>query len=398
MKTMNNYAIILAAGKGTRMNDNNKILININNMPALKYSLDAFNNNDNIDHIILVCPKNMVLEYTDIISGWNIDKLNDIIEGGESRTTSVYNGLNAVPITCDNVLMHDAARPMINDKCIEKVLADTIKYNASLAAYPVANTLKYAKNLEIINTVDRRDVYEVYTPQGFKYSLIKRAYEKAVKENLIITDDAGAVETLGEKVHLSIIDYRDIKLTTHDDIKQVERLLNEDISRIGIGYDVHRLAENRKLVLGGIEIPFHKGLLGHSDADVLVHAIIDSLLGGAGLGDIGHLFPDTSDEFKDVYSINLLKKVINIVYKKHYFIKNIDSVIVCERPKIAPYKKLMIECISDALSCNKSCINIKATTTEGLGFEGKEEGISAYATTLLGYRADENHFVCKEIK
>ncbi|MDI3533730.1 MAG: 2-C-methyl-D-erythritol 2,4-cyclodiphosphate synthase [Thermosediminibacterales bacterium] len=153
--------------------------------------------------------------------------------------------------------------------------------------------------------------------------------------------------------------------------------------RVGIGYDAHKLSENRRLVLGGVEIPYEKGLLGHSDADVLIHAIMDSLLGACGKGDIGKIFPDTDDSFKDVSSLVLLKKIREIIYENGYSIINIDSVIVAQKPKLSKYIHKMVENIAGILEISTDCVNVKATTTEGMGFCGKGEGISAYAVSCL---------------
>lgn len=192
------------------------------------------------------------------------------------------------------------------------------------------------------------------------------------------------MEACGNKSYIVDVGYRDFKLTTPSDIKLVERLLmkNNDI-RMGLGYDVHRFAANRKLVLGGVEIPCDMGLTGHSDADVLTHAIMDGILGAASLPDIGQLFPDSSSSYKDIYSINLLKMVIDKINQLGYTINNIDAVIACELPKISPYRNEIIECLALAMHCEKNLINVKGTTTEKLGFEGRGEGISARCIVCL---------------
>ena len=379
------YAVCLAGGSGKRMGtETPKILLPVNGVPTIIYSLKAFNYSPQIDEIVLICPKGQLSEYIQLLSNYNFEKITKVIEGGEERTNSVYNGLCEISKDCAYVLIHDGARPMIRDEYIETVLTKCKDKKSAIAAKPVVNTIKKVDIDEIITTVDRADLWEVYTPQCFEYTLIKTAYEYVVKNNIQITDDASALEAIGEKVYVVDIGSRDFKLTTPSDIELLETLLmkNNNI-RIGLGFDVHRFAENRKLVLGGVDIPFDKGLLGHSDADVLTHAIMDGILGAAGLPDIGQLFPDSSNEFKDIYSIKLLEKVMNKIINIGYTINNIDAVIACEIPKIAPYRNDIIDCLAKALMCDKERVNIKGTTTEKLGFEGRGEGITARCVVSL---------------
>jgi len=378
------YAICLAGGSGSRMgSDIPKVLLPINGIPAIIHSLNTFQKSYLVDEIILVCPKGQIQDYQLLIKDHNFIKLNNIIEGGEERTNSVYNGLCAV-CDCNYVLVHDGARPMITEDIIEALLSNCKENKSAIAARPVINTIKRVSNNEIISTEDRSNLWEVYTPQCFEYTLIKNAYDYVVENQLAITDDASALECIGEKVYVVDINQRDFKLTTPDDVKLVERLLMKDCDmRVGLGFDVHKFADNRKLVLGGIEIPYEKGLLGHSDADVLTHAIMDGILGAAGLPDIGQLFPDSSNEFKDVYSIKLLEKVMIKIIDLGFKVNNIDAVVACEEPKISPHRCDMMNCLSNALMCDKSQVNIKGTTTEKLGFEGRGEGISARCIVSL---------------
>ena len=360
-----------------------KVLLPINNIPALIHSLKTFNISNQIDEIILVCPKGQKIKYKVLIEGYHIDKLNTVVEGGDERTNSVYNGLCAAK-ECGYVLIHDGARPMLKDDYIQMVLKKTKAKGSAIAAKPVVNTIKKVSDDQIKTTVDRSNLWEVYTPQCFEYSLVKNAYDYVIENNIAITDDASAIEATGEKVYVVDIGHRDFKLTTPGDIELVEKLLIENYEmRMGLGFDVHKFTENRKLILGGIEVPYEKGLLGHSDADVLTHAVMDGILGAANLPDIGQLFPDSSSEFKDIYSIQLLEKVMIKVIELGYSINNIDAVIACEKPKIAPYREEMIECLSRALQCEKERVNIKGTTTEKLGFEGRGEGISARCIVSL---------------
>lgn len=383
-KTHKTYAIVLAGGSGKRMaSETPKTLLPINGTPALVYSLEVFSKSEHIDKVVLVCPNGQMQKYKDLLNTYDFDKLAKIVEGGIERTHSVYNGLCAVK-NCDYVLIHDGARPMITDDYINLVLKKCKQTKSAIAAKPVVNTIKKVNVDEIKSTVQRTNLWEVYTPQGFEYSLIKSAYDYVIENEICITDDAGALEAIGEKVYVVDIGSRDFKLTTQSDIELVEKLLMENYEmRVGLGFDVHAFAKNRKLILGGVQIPYDKGLLGHSDADVLTHAVMDSILGAAGLPDIGQLFPDSSTQFKDSYSIKLLGKVMEKVTNLGYLVNNIDAVIACEMPKIAPHRDAMISCLSVALMCDKNRINIKGTTTEKLGFEGRGEGISARCIVSL---------------
>jgi len=378
------YAIVLAGGSGRRMGtETPKVLLPLNGTPALIYSLNTFNSSDLIDGIVLVCPREEIAEYSALAKEHSITKLIKVEPGGMERAHSVYNGLCAIK-DCDYVLIHDGARPMLQEKYIDAVLKKCKIKKSAIAARPIVNTIKKVNDDKIIDTIDRSNLWEVYTPQGFEYSLIKQAYDYVIKNEIPITDDASALETIDEKVYVVDIKSRDFKLTTPSDIKLVEKLIMENNEmRVGLGFDVHRFAENRKLILGGVEIPYEMGLLGHSDADVLTHAIMDAILGAAGFPDIGQIFPDSSAEFKGIYSIELLKNVIKKVIDAGYTVNNIDAVIACEAPKIAPFRDRMTECLSDALMCDKDRINIKGTTTEKLGFEGRGEGISARCIASL---------------
>lgn len=213
------------------------------------------------------------------------------------------------------------------------------------------------------------------TPQGFDTAAIKAAYEAAYAEGFYGTDDAGIAERAGLEIRIVPGSYDNIKITTREDLSME--------TRVGTGYDVHRLEEGRKLILGGVDIPFERGLLGHSDADVLVHAIMDALLGAAALGDIGKLFPDTDDRYKGISSIELLKNVREAIENAGYSICNIDATLIAQKPRIAPYIEDMRTNIAAALSIEKDRVSVKATTTEKLGFTGRQEGMEAQAVCIL---------------
>jgi 2-C-methyl-D-erythritol 4-phosphate cytidylyltransferase/2-C-methyl-D-erythritol 2,4-cyclodiphosphate synthase len=251
------------------------------------------------------------------------------------------------------------------------------------------------------STPPRERLWAIQTPQIFKYSEICEAHREAIARNLDVTDDAMLLETLGKPVAVYMAGYNNFKVTTPEDLIIARRLLDtqegEPASapatplpspvlpeiRIGQGYDVHRLAKGRKLILGGLEVPFELGLDGHSDADVLTHVIINALLGAAGLGDIGRYFPPTDPIYKDISSLKMLEHVGNLVYERGWKVGNIDATVAAQRPKLAPHIPAMRQKLAEVLQIEPSLINIKATTTEELGFVGRMEGMEGQATALL---------------
>lgn len=378
--------IVLAAGKGTRMgSDTPKVLMEIDGRPALYYSLKAFDHCSDIAQTILVCPKECEIAYTDYVQSWGIEKVSDIIAGGDNRGESVMNGLSLVPDGCACVAIHDGARPMVTPQAISKLLATASKQGGAIIGRPLHNTIKHTSDQVLIDdTIDRSALWEVYTPQVFQYDKLRDAYQCAKDDDYVATDDAAIMEHAGHFSALVDCGYRDIKLTTKEDIPLIESIMkNNSTPKFGIGYDVHRLVEDRDLILGGVQIPYEKGLLGHSDADVLTHAIMDALLGAAGLPDIGRLFPDNDPTYKGADSIKLLEAVGERLQEAGYMPYHIDTVVICQRPKIAPYLDAMKDCIASALGITNTAINIKGTTTESLGFEGRGEGISAQAIVTI---------------
>ena len=248
--------------------------------------------------------------------------------------------------------------------------AAAAEYRAAVCAVRPKDTIRTGQG-----TLNRDELYAVQTPQGFDTAALKAAYEAAYAQGFYGTDDAGIAEGAGLEIRIVPGSYDNIKITTREDLPME--------TRVGTGYDVHRLEEGRKLILGCGCIPFERGLLGNSDADVLVHAIMDALLGAAALGDIGKLFPDTDDRYKGIYSIELLKAVGEAVSEAGCTIGNIDATLVAEKPKIAPYIEAMRENIAGALDIDTDRVSVKATTTEKLGFAGRQEGMEAQAVCIL---------------
>ncbi len=392
MKKNKVMAIVAAAGKGTRLcSDEPKQFIKIGEEPMICKSVRPFLENEVVDALYVVVPKGYE-EYSRTCFEKHINakerkKLVEILSGGKERQDSIYNALRYIDnMEKDNwiVLIHDGARPFVSSDLINRVVDDTYEAGAVIPTLPITDTVRIRRD-DILEVIDRNMLSITQTPQAFRRDIIMDAYRKAIEKSYYGTDDAQLVQWAGYRVSTVTGDVRNKKITVKEDLDQILNKKNDMISipRIGMGYDVHRLVEGRKLILGGVEIPFKKGLDGHSDADVLVHAIMDSLLGAAGEGDIGIHFPPEDIRYKGVSSIVLLKKVKEILNEKLYVIGNIDATLICEKPKIKEYAMEMKKNICQALSVNECRVNIKATTTEKLGFEGRGEGIAAEAISLI---------------
>ncbi len=385
MKKLNCSAIIVAAGNSSRMKHmGNKQLLRLCNIPVLIRTIKAFDGASSVDEIIVVTHHDMLENVKGLIEKYSCKKVSSVIEGGKTRQESVVNGINAVS-PCNFIAVHDGARPFIVSQKIDDAILFAQNHGSAVLAIPLSDTVKEVDGDEIIvSTPDRSTLRLIQTPQVFPAEALKEAYKKAINDGFVGTDDSSLLEHSGMKVHTIMGDYNNIKITTPEDIPKGEAILKgAKPMRVGFGYDVHALVTNRKLILGGVEIPHTMGLDGHSDADVLIHAIMDALLGAAALGDIGKHFPDNDNSFKNIDSRILLRRVKDILNENGYSIGNIDATISAQKPKLAPHIDKMRENISADLELDASLVSIKATTTEHLGFEGREEGISASAICTI---------------
>ena len=299
-----------------------------------------------------------------------------VVDGGETRADSVRNGLAAAEGAL--VAIHDAARPFVSRAVITAALEAAARTGAAAPAVPVKDTIKVAQGGRVVSTPDRAMLYAVQTPQCFSREKYRQALACVTGEQARqVTDDCSLFELAGMPVELTAGDYGNYKITTPDDLKK------EKTMRIGHGYDVHRLVGDRKLILGGVEIPYEKGLLGHSDADVLLHAVMDAVLGAAALGDIGRHFPDTDPAYRGADSLALTRAVAALIREHGYTVGNIDATILCQKPKLAPYIEEMRRNIAAAFGVAADAVSVKATTEEHLGFTGEGLGIAAHAVALL---------------
>lgn len=307
-----------------------------------------------------------------------------IISGGTTRQESVYNGL----LHCQGsyVLIHDGNRPLASYSLIGRVIKAAGENGAAVPAQPVVDTIKEIQAHRVLSTLPRDLLWAVQTPQVFKRELLLAAHNRARATGFQGTDDSSLIEALGHPVAVVPGEGTNLKITTPDDILLVEQIIkSREGSRVrsGIGYDVHRLVPARDLILGGVLIPHPLGLLGHSDADVLTHAIIDALLGAAGLGDIGGHFPDSDPAWAGADSCQLLAQVTHMLGQRGYRLVNIDATIIAQGPKLSSYIPGMKENLSRSTGLKSARINIKATTTEGLGFIGRGEGIAAQSVCTV---------------
>lgn len=362
--------MVLAAGKGTRIGFD-KMLYKLDRYEVAHHSISAFQENEYVDCIIVAAGEN----YEEIkeIAG-RFSKVKTVVKGGATRALSVINAIETIEGE-GVVAIHDGARPFVSQRVINAAIDGAFTHSAAVPCVKVKDTIKVSDGGFIDATPDRNTLYITQTPQAFDVSLYKKLVAEYFDDT--VTDDAQLFEKAGVQVKITPGAYENYKITTIDDIKKETKM------RIGHGYDVHKLVEGRKLIMGGVEIPYEKGLLGHSDADVVLHAVSDALLGALALGDIGKHFPDTDPRYKGADSLVLLGHVADMVFDHGADVENVDVTILCQRPKLAPHIPKMRENIANALHCDISRISVKATTEEGLGFTGEGLGIAVHSVCLL---------------
>ena len=374
---MSLFLVLLAAGDGKRFKSNTpKLYYKINNKTLLEHSFNAFNSLIKVKKTVIVYNK----KHTKLLN--KIRFKNSIkIAGGKTRQESTFKALKIIKkMNCKKVLIHDAARPNPSLKLLNEII-NKLKNNHAVIPVIKNNdaTKRYAKNL-IFKNIQRDTLGFAQTPQGFTFSKI---YEKHL-ENIDETyDDDSALFTMYQEKVITINgSKKNLKITDKEDL-DIFKSLKKEKTYAGIGFDIHKLVKKRKLYLGGIKIPFNLGLDGHSDADPVLHSIIDGLLGACRLGDIGRLFSNKNKKYKNIRSTVLLKKIIKLIKSKNFSVNNIDINIIAQRPKIKKYSKKMIQTISKLCEININQINIKGKTTEKLGLIGKGEAIASETIVLV---------------
>lgn len=354
--------------------------------PLLVYSVSAFAQCDFIDQVVVAVSEDR-LDFTRQIIAQHVTRSSKIsfVVGGRRRQDSVKKGLDALDDTVDVVLVHDGARPLVSTDLIERCFHEILRHGAAIAAIPVKDTLKKGDDVHRVSgTIDRAALWQAQTPQGAKKELLDKAYHQNGDGE--VTDESTLLEKAGVPVHLVVGEELNFKVTTKEDLILAESIITGRTCsiRIGHGFDAHCFALDRRLVLGGVEVEHDRGLAGHSDADVVCHALCDAILGAIGAGDIGSHFPDNDPEYKGISSLILLDRVIGLCASRGMKLTNADITIVCQAPKLAVHIETMRKRLAYHCEVGPELINIKATTTEKMGYIGREEGISCHAVVLVG--------------
>ena len=384
-------ALVAAAGSSSRMGGVEKLMEFLDNVPVLMRTLTALQRAAAIDEIVIAAREDALVDISTLCKTYGITKCSKVVRGGESRCHSVLLAALEASPEAKLLAVQDGARPLVTPALIDRTVEAAAKCGAAAPAVPVKDTIKQAKGgsgktvpagCMVEDTPDRSTLYAVQTPQCFDRAAYLAALDELDEARArLVTDDCSLFELTGRPVELVQGDYANIKITTREDLPRAKN--GGKKMRIGHGYDVHRLVEGRKLILGGVEVPYEKGLLGHSDADVLAHAVMDAVLGAAALGDIGQHFPDTAEEYAGADSLVLARRVAEIVAAQGWRIENIDATILCQRPKLAPYIPVMREKLAAAFGLPVEAVSVKATTEEHLGFTGEGLGIAAHAVALI---------------
>ncbi len=381
-------AVIPAAGIGERFGSD-KLLVNLSGEPVLKRTLGAFYSTGIFSQIVVAVNREKVDNYTSLVREWEMHDIK-VVEGGSTRWESVENGLNALDSDTDIIAVHDGARPLVSRDIIERSIEGAERFGAVVVGYQTTDTVKEVVDGVITKTPDRSRIFAVQTPQTFKVGLLKRAYEHAHNSSGFagVTDDASLVERLGESVHIIEGDKSNIKITYPHDVKLAEHLTREGNSkpgdgfRVGFGYDIHGFEPGKPLVLGGVQLP-GDGLKGHSDADVLLHALTDAILGAIGERDIGYHFPPNDDRFKNSKSTVFIEKALDLARQSGWKVHNADITLVAERPKMTNYIDSIKDNLSGILGIERGRIALKAKTNEGMGPIGEGKGIASFATVII---------------
>ena len=375
-------ALVVAAGRGTRLGAPlPKQYLPLAGEPLLRHTLSALAAHPRISGVRAVIHSDDLAHYEHAARGLG---LLPPVAGGAQRQDSVRLGLESLlEIAPDVVAIHDGARPFVELALIDRVLDAVERTPGAIPALAVADTLKRGRDGRIVETVDRRDLWRAQTPQAFRFREILAAHRAAA--GLELSDDAAVAERAGLAVSLVSGSETNLKVTAPDDLARAEAMLLARLGdiRTGQGFDVHPLGPGDHVWLCGIKVPHERALIGHSDADVGLHAITDAILGALGAGDIGQHFPPSDPKWRGAASDQFLRHAATLVAGRGGRIAHVDVTLVCERPKVSPHRPAMIARIADILGLASDRVSVKATTTEKLGFTGREEGIAAQAIATI---------------
>lgn len=374
-------AIIAAGGVGRRLAaDVPKQMLEVGGQTILQRSVAAFTAHPRVTEVIVVLPNDVAAEPP----AW----LNDvrIVTGGKRRQDSVAAGVDALHPGAEIVLVHDAARPFVSAALISRAIDAAATHGAAIAAVPVTDTVKRVERTDampaIAETLARDTIYLAQTPQAFTSRVIREAVALG-RSGVDATDESALAERAGHSVRIVLGEPGNVKITTAADLDAARRSLAAVPARVGTGYDLHRLVEARPLVLGGVTIRSDRGALGHSDADVICHAVTDAVLGAAGAGDIGRRYPDTDSRWKDAFSLDLLQDAVQHIRRLGFAIENVDVTVLLERPKISGHVAQIAASLAGALGVDADRVSVKGKTNEGMDAIGRGEAIAAHAVALL---------------
>lgn len=379
-------AIIVAAGSGTRMG-RPKQFLPLFGQPVVQWSIDAFLGMPEIKQLVLVTSPEDLKKYGESLRGDRVI----LVEGGATRMESLRKGFAKIGPDVELVAVHDGARPLITAKIVRETLEAAQRHGASVAAVPAKDTLKRVEDedLWVIDTPERSNYWQAQTPQSYRREILEKALANTASSE-DMTDESQLVERLGQKVKIVPSTYENIKITTPDDLVVASAMLSaragtphRAVSRTGFGYDIHRLVEGRSLWLAGVEIPHNKGLKGHSDGDVVLHACCDAILGAMGEGEIGIAFPPGDPRFKGIASRKIAAHVLAKLKERGGKIVHLDATVVAEEPKLKPHYETLLQSLAESFRLETSRVNFKAKTNEGLGEIGRGEAISCYAVASV---------------
>ena len=385
-----NFAIIVAAGKGKRMGKNvNKVFLPILNKPMIYHTIKVFDNCDSIDEITIVAQKNDFEKIKEIKQKYGFEKIKNIVEGGKERQDSVYNGLISIKNVKneDVIVVNNASNPLVMENEIIECINEAKKHGAAAACFQLKDTIKKISNGFVEKTIDRKNVFQMQTPQAIKYGIFIDAFRNAKNKKLKVTDDVSIVEAIGKKVKIVQCSYENIKVTTNDDLKIADGILigrsNSINSRIGFGHDSHKFSDkNKKLVLGGYTIPNEIGLEANSDGDVVLHALfnaISSSIGGKSLG--YYAGPMCKKGITD--SKEYLKVILEKLNAKNMKINNVSISIEAKKPRLEEYTDEIKKSLSKTLNLEKDKIGISCTSGEDLTSFGRGEGMQCFVVVSI---------------
>lgn len=374
-------AIIVAGGRGLRLGaDQPKQLLPIGSRTMLQRSIDAFAAHERVSELVVVLPADLL----DIPLETGAKPIR-VAAGGARRQDSVASGFGAASAAADIVLVHDGARPFVSHDLISRVIDSAAAHGAALPARQAHDTVKRAPaaGAAVIETIPRESIWLAQTPQGFRRAVLAGAMAKAGGADA--TDEAMLAERAGYPVHIVEGDEQNVKITTKEDLERARGSagLQACVTRVGTGYDLHRLVAGRRLVLAGVEIPFDKGPLGHSDGDVVAHSLCDALFGAAALGDIGRHFPDRDPQWKDAAGLDLLARSVEIVGAAGWRVTSADVTVLLEKPKLSPAIDAIRARLAPVLGVGLEAVSIKAKTNEGVDAVGRGEAIAAHAVAVV---------------